>query len=66
MIPNISITLNMLHIRIERYSLQTGLIASSDYSDDNKEVAISWLSELTRVLGTRLNEYRIGQNENTH
>jgi hypothetical protein len=42
------------------------LVASSDCSDDDKEVAISWLSELTSDLVTRLNEYGIRQDESTH
>jgi hypothetical protein len=37
--------------------LMARLVASSDCSDDDKEVAISWLSELTSDLVTRLNEY---------
>lgn len=42
------------------------LAASSDCSDEDKEVAISWLSELTSDLVTRLNEYGVGQDESTH
>lgn len=42
------------------------LVANSECSDDDKEVAISWLSELTRDLVTRLNEYGVGQDESTH
>ena len=42
------------------------LVTSSDSSDDDKEVAISWLSELTSDLVTRLNEYGVGQDESMH
>ncbi len=42
------------------------LVASSDCSDDDKEVAILWLSELTSDLVTKLNEYGVGQDESTH
>lgn len=51
---------------LQRIELMTRLVASSDCSDDDKEVAISWLSELTSDLVTRLNEYAVGQDESTH
>lgn len=37
------------------------LVASSDCSDEDKEVAIAWLSELISVLVTRLSEYGVRQ-----
>lgn len=51
---------------LQRIELMARLVASSDCSDDDKEVAISWLSELTSDLVTRLNEYGVRQDENTH
>ena len=51
---------------LQRIELMARLVASSDCSDDDKEVAISWLSELTSVLVTRLNEYGVRQDESTH
>ncbi|SFR16869.1 hypothetical protein SAMN04487773_3775 [Enterobacter sp. kpr-6] len=56
----------MESLALQRIELMARLVASSDCSDDDKEVAISWLSELTSDLVTRLNEYGIGQNESTH
>ncbi|EOZ7960371.1 hypothetical protein ACQWPW_001444 [Cronobacter sakazakii] len=56
----------MESLALQRIELMARLVASSDCSDDDKEVAISWLSELTSDLVTRLNEYGVGQNENTH
>jgi hypothetical protein len=44
----------------------TRLVASSDCSDDDMEVAISWLSELTSDLVTRMNDYGVGQDESTY
>lgn len=51
---------------LQRIELMAQLVASSDCSDDDKEVAISWLSELTSDLVTRLNEYGVRQDESTH
>lgn len=56
----------MESLALQRIELMARLVASSDCSDDDKEVAISWLSELTSDLVTRLNEYGVGQNESTH
>ena len=56
----------MESLALQRIELMARLVASSDCSDDDKEVAISWLSELTSDLVTRMNEYGVGQDENTH
>lgn len=56
----------MESLALQRIELMTRLVASSDCSDDDKEVAISWLSELTSDLVTRLNEYGVRQDESTH
>lgn len=56
----------MESLALQRIELMARLVASSDCSDDDKEVAISWLSELTSDLVTRLNEYVVGQDESTH
>nr|WP_316992633.1 hypothetical protein [Enterobacter ludwigii] len=56
----------MESLALQRIELMARLVASSDCSDDDKEIAISWLSELTSDLVTRLNEYGVGQNESTH
>lgn len=56
----------MESLALQRIELMARLVASSDCSDDDKEVAISWLSELTSDLVTRLNEYGVGQDERTH
>lgn len=56
----------MKSIALQRIELMARLVASSDCSDDDREVAISWLSELTSDLVIRLNEYGVGQNESTH
>lgn len=56
----------MESLALQRIELMARLVASSDCSDDDKEVAISWLSELTSDLVTRLNEYEIRQDESTH
>ncbi|AKM86801.1 hypothetical protein ABT55_09370 [Enterobacter ludwigii] len=56
----------MESLALQRIELMARLIASSDCSDDDKEVAISWLSELTSDLVTRMNDYGVGQDENTH
>ena len=56
----------MESLALQRIELMARLVASSDCSDDDKEVAISWLSELTSDLVTRLNEYGVRQDENTH
>ncbi|EQC0105038.1 hypothetical protein, partial [Klebsiella michiganensis] len=56
----------MESLALQRIELMARLVASSDCSDDDKEVAISWLSELTSDLVTRLNEYGIRQDESTH
>ncbi len=53
-------------LALQRIELMARLVASSDCSDDDKEVTISWLSELTSDLVTRLNEYGVGQYESTH
>ncbi|EOZ7624070.1 hypothetical protein AB5R26_002228 [Enterobacter mori] len=53
-------------LALQRIELMARLVASSDYSDDDKEVAISWLSELTSDLVTSLNEHGEGQDESTH
>ncbi|MDD9243833.1 hypothetical protein PVM12_07180 [Enterobacter soli] len=53
-------------LALQRIELMDRLVASSDCSDDDKEAAISWLSELTSDLVTRLNEYGVGQDESTH
>lgn len=56
----------MESLALQRIELMARLVASSDCSDDDKEVAISWLSELTSDLVTRVNDYGVGQDENTH
>lgn len=56
----------MESLALQRIELMARLVASSDCSDDDKEVAILWLSELTSDLVTRLNEYGVGQDESTH
>lgn len=56
----------MESLALQRIELMARLVASSDCSDDDKEVAISWLSELTSDLVTRLDEYGVGQDEGTH
>ena len=56
----------MESLALQRIELMARLVASSDCSDDDKEVAISWLSELTSDLVTRLHEYGVGQDESTH
>ncbi|HFV9238106.1 hypothetical protein ABKV24_01760 [Enterobacter mori] len=56
----------MKSLALQRIELMARLVASSDCSDDDKEVAISWLSELTSDLVTRMNNYGVGQDENTH
>nr|WP_323743898.1 hypothetical protein [Lelliottia nimipressuralis] len=56
----------MESLALQRIELMARLVASSDCSDDDKEVAISWLSELTSDLVTRLNEYGVAQDESTH
>ena len=56
----------MESLALQRIELMVRLVASSGCSDDDKEVAISWLSELTSDLVTRLNEYGVGQDESTH
>jgi len=56
----------MESLALQWIELMARLVASSDCSDDDKEVAISWLSELTSDLVTRLNEYGVRQDESTH
>lgn len=56
----------MESLALQLIELMARLVASSDCSDDDKEIAISWLSELTSDLVTRLNEYGVGQDESTH
>lgn len=56
----------MESLALQRIELMARLVASADCSDDDKEVAISWLSELTSDLVTRLNEYGVRQDESTH
>lgn len=56
----------MESLALQRIELMGRLVASSDCSDDAQEVAISWLSELTSDLVTRLNEYVVGDDESTH
>ena len=56
----------MESLALQRIELMARLVASSDCSDVDKEVAISWLSELTSDLVTRLNEYGVRQDESTH
>ena len=56
----------MESLALQRIELMARLVASADCSDDDKEVAISWLSELTSDLVTKLNEYGVRQDESTH
>ncbi|MGK7245338.1 hypothetical protein ACSPAH_06735 [Buttiauxella agrestis] len=56
----------MESLALQRIELMARLVASSDCSDDDKEVAISWLSELTSDSVSRLNDYGVGQDESTH
>ena len=56
----------MESLALQRIELMARLVASSDCSDDDKEVAISWLSELTSELVNRLNQYGVGQDECQH
>ena len=58
--------LYMESLELLRIELMARLVASSDCSNDDKKVAVSWLSELTSDLVTRLNEYGVGQDESTH
>ncbi|EOU9602609.1 hypothetical protein ACOJCO_000240 [Cronobacter dublinensis] len=52
-------------LALQRIELMARLVASSECSDDDKDVAIS-LSGLTSDLVTRLNEYVVGQDESKH
>ena len=56
----------MKSLALLRIELMARLVASSDCSDDDKKVAVSWLSELTSDLVPRMNEYGVGLDENTH
>lgn len=56
----------MESLALQRIELMARLVASSDCSDDDKEMAISWLSELTSDLVTRLNTYGVGQDKSSH
>lgn len=56
----------MESLELLRIELMARQVASSDCSNDDKQVAVSWLSELTSDLVTRLNEYGVGQDESTH
>ncbi|SMQ91785.1 hypothetical protein FCH00_025315 [Klebsiella pneumoniae] len=56
----------MESLALQRIELMARLVASSDCSDDDKEVAISWLSELTSELVNRLNQYGVAQDECKH
>lgn len=56
----------MESIALQRIEFMARLVASSDCSDDDKEVSSSWRSELTSDLVTRLNEYGGGQDDSTH
>jgi hypothetical protein len=56
----------MESLALQRIELMARLVANADCSDDDKEVAISWLSELTSDLVTRLNDYGVGRDESTH
>ena len=56
----------MESLALQRIELMARLVASSDCSDDDKEVAISWLSELTSDLVTRLIADWVRQVECTH
>lgn len=56
----------MESLALQRIELMVRLVASSDCSDDDKEVAISWLSELTSDLVTRLNDFGVRQDESMH
>lgn len=47
---------------LQRIELMARLVASSDCSDVDKEVALSWLSE----LASRLNEYGAWQDKSKH
>lgn len=56
----------MESLALQRIKLMTRLVANSDCSDDDKGVAILWLSELMSDLVNRLNEYGVGHDESTH
>lgn len=56
----------MESLALLRIELMARLVASSDCSDDDKEVVISWLSELTSDLVTRLNECGVSKDESMH
>ena len=56
----------MESLALQRREPMARLVASSDCSDDDKKVAISWLSELTSDLVTRMNDDGVGLDENTH
>lgn len=58
--------LYMESLELLRIELMARLVASSDCSNDDKKVAVSWLSELTSDLVTRLNKYGVRQDESTH
>ncbi len=42
------------------------LVTTSYSNDDGKSIVISWPSELTSDLVTKLNEYGVGQDKSTH
>jgi hypothetical protein len=50
-------------IAVRRIALVAKLVTISDCSDEEKDVALAWLGELTHELGSRLDEY---EKENPH
>lgn len=49
-----------------RIELMARLVTTSYSNDDGKSIVISWPSELTSDLVTKLNEYGVGQDKSTH
>ncbi len=42
------------------------LVSSSDCIDDEKEIALLWMSDLTSDLITKLNRYGVRHDESAH
>lgn len=42
------------------------LVSSSDCIDDKEEIALSWKSDLTSDLVTKLNKYGVRHDESAH
>jgi hypothetical protein len=44
-------------ITFRRIALVAKLMATAECTEDEKDVALAWLGEMTKELGERLNEY---------